>query len=39
MVVVVVGDRAKVEPEIRKLNLGTIEYRDADGNVLKKAGS
>ena len=36
MIAVVVGDRAAVEPELRKLNLGAIEYRDAAGNVLKK---
>jgi zinc protease len=37
MIVIGVGDRAKIEPEIRKLNpsLGPVEYRDADGNVLK----
>jgi zinc protease len=31
MLVVAVGDRAKIEPQISKLNLGTIVYRDADG--------
>ncbi len=31
MVVVAVGDRAKIEPQIAKLNLGTIAFRDADG--------
>jgi zinc protease len=31
----VVGDRASIEPELRKLNLGKIEIRDADGNVIK----
>ena len=36
MIIVVVGDRAKIEPELRKLNLGPIQYRDADGNILKK---
>jgi zinc protease len=36
MVTVVVGDRGAVEPELRKLNLGAIEYRDADGKLLKK---
>jgi zinc protease len=39
MIVVVVGDRAKIEPEIRKLNVGPIEFRDADGSLVKKAGS
>ena len=33
MIVVAVGDRAKIEPELAKLNLGTVEIRDADGNV------
>jgi len=32
MVVVAVGDRSQIEPQISKLNLGTIVYRDADGN-------
>jgi zinc protease len=32
-VVVAVGDRASIEPQLRRLNLGAIEYRDADGNV------
>ena len=31
LVVIAVGDRAKIEPELRKLNLGTIEIRTADG--------
>jgi zinc protease len=37
MIVVGVGDKATIESQIRKLNpkLGPIEYRDADGNVLK----
>ncbi len=33
MIVVAVGDRAKIEPELAKLNLGPVEIRDADGNV------
>ena len=32
--VIVVGDRAKIEPELAKLNLGTIEHRDAEARVL-----
>jgi zinc protease len=36
MITVIVGDRAAVEPELRKLNLGDIEFRDADGKLLKK---
>jgi zinc protease len=34
LVVVAVGDRSKIEPEIRKLNLGTVEVRDAEGKPL-----
>ena len=33
MIVVVVGDRAKIEAELAKLNLGKMEFRDADGIV------
>src|SRR3954462_1851703 len=36
MITVVVGDRSVIEPELRKLNLDTIEYRDAQGKLLKK---
>jgi zinc protease len=35
MILVCVGDRAKIEPELAKLDLGEIEIRDADGNVVK----
>jgi zinc protease len=31
MVVIAVGDRAKIEPELKKLNLGSIEIRDTEG--------
>jgi zinc protease len=31
---VVVGDRAKIEAEVKALNLGPIHYIDADGNPL-----
>jgi zinc protease len=31
MLVVVVGDRSLVEPQITKLHLGTVAFRDADG--------
>ncbi|MCU1308494.1 MAG: peptidase M16-like protein [Acidobacteriaceae bacterium] len=34
MVVVAVGDRAKIEPELKKLNLGGIELRDADAKPI-----
>jgi zinc protease len=32
LVWVVVGDRAKIEPALRELNLGEIHLVDADGN-------
>ena len=35
MVIVAVGDRGKIEPELAKLNLGPIEYRDPGGNPVK----
>jgi zinc protease len=35
LILVCVGDRAKIEPELAKLNLGEMEIRDADGNVVK----
>jgi zinc protease len=35
---VVVGDRAKIEPGIRELNLGQIELVDADGNPVQGPG-
>jgi zinc protease len=35
MIVVAVGDRAKIEPSLKKLNLGAIEYRTADGSIKK----
>ena len=31
MILICVGDRAKIEPELVKLDLGAIEIRDADG--------
>ena len=34
MVVVAVGDRTKIEPELRKLNLGAVEIRDAEGKPI-----
>jgi zinc protease len=33
LVWVVVGDREKTEPVVKKLNLGTVRLMDADGNV------
>jgi zinc protease len=35
MILICVGDRAKIEPELLKLDLGAIEIRDADGKVVK----
>jgi zinc protease len=29
LIVIAVGDRTKIEPELRKLNLGALEVRDA----------
>jgi zinc protease len=34
LVVIAIGDRAKIEPELRKLNLGPVEIRNADGKVV-----
>ena len=31
MIVVAVGDRAEIEPQIAELGLGSITFRDADG--------
>jgi zinc protease len=36
MTLVVVGDRATIEPELRKLNIGPIEFRDAEGKKIDK---
>jgi zinc protease len=36
LIVVVVGDRRKVEPELARLKLRPIELRDSDGNVARK---
>jgi zinc protease len=35
MILVAVGDRAKIEPGLKELNLGPIEYRDAMGNPVQ----
>jgi zinc protease len=35
MIVVAVGDRAKIGPGLKELNLGPIEYRDAMGNAVR----
>jgi zinc protease len=39
MIWVVVGDRAKIEPGIRELNLGEIHLIDADGKPLASRGA
>ena len=35
MIVVAVGDKAKIEPQLKKLNLGAIETRDTEGRPTK----
>ena len=35
MIVVAVGDKAKIEPQLKKLNLGVIETRDTEGRPAK----
>jgi zinc protease len=35
MLIVAVGDRAKIAPQIETLGLGTIALRDVDGNSLE----
>ena len=35
MILLVVGDRAVIEPKIKELNLGQINYIDADGKPIK----
>lgn len=34
MVVVAVGDRARILPALQKLNLGAVEMRNADGSLV-----
>jgi len=34
MIVLAVGDRAKIEEDMKKLNLGKVEVRDTDGKVV-----
>ncbi len=36
VIIVAVGDRAKIESSLQKLNLGAIEVRDAGGDLVKK---
>lgn len=35
MVIVVVGDRQKIEEDVRKLNIGPVQTQDADGKPLE----
>ena len=35
MILICVGDRAKIQPELEKLDLGLIEIRDADGKIVE----
>ena len=35
LIVVAVGDKAKIQPELEKLNLGPIELRDESGDLIK----
>src|SRR5581483_7360838 len=37
MVIVAVGDRARIEPELSKLDLGVTELRDSEGNIVPQA--
>ena len=34
MIVLAVGDRAKIEEDMKKLNLGKVEIRDTEGKVV-----
>ena len=34
MIVLAVGDRAKIEEDMKKLNLGKVELRDTDGKIV-----
>jgi zinc protease len=35
MIVVAVGDRARIEPQLKEGGLAPVELRDADGNVVQ----
>jgi zinc protease len=39
MLVIAVGDRSKIEPQIMKLNLGAVAYRDLDGKEVAATGT
>jgi zinc protease len=34
LILVCVGDRSKIEPELVKLDLGAVEFRDPDGKII-----
>ena len=34
MILICVGDRARIEPDLVKLDLGSIQIRDTDGKVI-----
>jgi len=36
MILICVGDRAKIEPDLLKLDLGAIEIRDPDGKIVNQ---
>jgi hypothetical protein len=38
-VVVGAGDRAKIEEQLKKLSIGTVEVRDYEGNPVIEKGS
>jgi zinc protease len=38
-VVIAAGDRAKIEPELKKLDIGPVEVRDFEGNRVKAAAA
>ena len=35
LIVVAVGDRAKIEPGLKELNLAPVEFSDPTGNIIK----
>jgi len=39
MLVIAVGDRSKIEPQITKLNLGAVAYKDLDGKAVTSAAT
>jgi zinc protease len=36
LIVIAVGDRAKIQPDLEKLKLGPIELRDESGDLVKQ---